>query len=162
MSIKSFDFKIIIFSDSIHMGRGNIICQKEPTIYGVSILFYRDIQILKKVFAKEKNNLNILFYRIWNINMLPLHVRFAKLFINFLIRSLLSIYGHVLFVLTQNQSSCGHLIWSNVRMPFGPYSKQMWCMIFVWLHLLVHKTLIATRKLMLQNILINYLFPEGS
>lgn len=65
------------------MGRGNIICQKEPTIYGVSILFYRDTQILKKVFAEEKNNLNILFYRILNINMLPLHVRFAKLFINF-------------------------------------------------------------------------------
>lgn len=45
--------------------------------------FNRDTQILKKVFAEEKNNLNILFYRILNINMLPLHVRFAKLFINF-------------------------------------------------------------------------------
>lgn len=40
LSIKCFDFKIIIFSDRIHMGRGNIICQKEP--------------ILQKVFTEGK------------------------------------------------------------------------------------------------------------
>lgn len=142
--------------------KGILYVKKNPRSMGSVFFFTGTPKFCRKCLLKEKQ-LKHTFLQ----NLKYLHVTITckhclTLYKFCLIRLLLTIYEHVVFVLTEKQSSCGHLIWNNVQMPFGPYSKQMWCMIFVWLHLLVHKTLIATRKLMLQNILISYLFPEGS